>query len=123
MKNNHFSQAVRASEPLDESTVDRYQVYRESRGGNFVPGFSTDSDIEAIEAFVLQSTAYEGGDIHVLDQNEQRMIAFVKWKVARTEIGLPVLRRVNLFHDWHFALIACDLLMQKKSRDAVEMRF
>ena len=51
------------------------------------------------------------------------MIAFVKWKVARTEIGLPVLQRANVFHDWQLAMIACDLLKQKKIRDAVEMRF
>ena len=88
-----------------------------------MPGFSTDSDAEIIEAFMFQAPAYDGGDIRVLDQSEQRMIAFVKWKVARTEIGLPVLQRANVFHDWHFAMIACDLLKQKKIRDAVEMRF
>ena len=88
-----------------------------------MPGFSTDSDTEGIEAFMLQAPVYEGGDICVLDQIEQRLIAFVKWKIARTEIGQPVLHRANVFHDWHFAMIAGDLLKQKDIRDAVEMRF
>ena len=109
--------------PAKLPAAGRFQIYRESRGGSFVPGFSTDSDAEIIEAFMIQMPAYDGGDIRVLDQTEQRMVAFVKWKVARTEIGLPILHRANVFHDWHFAMIACDLLKQKKIRAAVEMRF
>ena len=118
----HTSQSILDFTAATPSTNGRFQIYRESRGGNFVPGFSTDSDAEIIEAFMFQAPAYDGGDIRVLDQSEQRMIAFVKWKIARTEIGLPVLQRANVFHDWHFAMIACDLLKQKKIRDAVEMR-
>jgi hypothetical protein len=123
MKNNIILQSTPALTSATRSAVGRFQIYRESRGGNFVPGFSTDLDVEAIEAFMFQAPAYDGGAIRVLDQSEQRMIAFVKWKVARTEIGLPVLQRANVFHDWHFAMIACDFLKQKKIRDAVEMRF
>ena len=105
------------------STDGRFQVYRESRGGNFSPGFSTDSDAEAIKAFMLQPPVYDGGDIRLLDRSEQRMVALVKWRIATNKIGVPVVRRVNVFHDWHFALIACDLLMQEKICAAVEMRF
>ena len=123
MKNNLVPQLPPAFTPAKLSAVGRFQIYRESRGGNFVPGFSTDSDAEIIEAFMLQAPAYDGGDIRVLDQSEQRMIAFVKWKIVRTEIGLPVLHRANVFHDWQFAMIACDLLRQKKITDVVEMRF
>src|SRR4051812_32495224 len=117
----HASQSVLTL--ATSSTDGRFQIYRESRGGNFVPGFSSESDAEIIEAFMFQAPAFDGGDIRVLDQSEQRMIAFVKWKIARTEIGLPILQRANVFHDWHFAMIACDLLKQKKIHDAVEMRF
>ena len=123
MKNDYVSQAMHASEPAKQSAVGRFQLYRESCGGNFVPGFSIDSDAEAIEAFMLQAPAYEGGDIRILNQTEQRMVGFVKWKIARTEIGFPVLHRANVFHDRYFAMIACDLLKQMKTRDAVEMRF
>ena len=123
MKNNIVPQSAPAFTPAKIPAVGRFQIFRESRGGNFVPGFSADSEAEIIEAFMFQAPAYDGGDIRVLDQSEQRMVAFVKWKVARTEIGLPVLQRANVFHDWHFAMIACDFLKQKKVRDAVEMRF
>ena len=123
MKTNIVLQSDPALTPANTLPVGRFQIYRESRGGNFVPGFSTDSDAEIIEAFIFQAPAYDGGDIRVLDQSEQRMIAFVKWRVAKTEIGLPVLQRANVFHDWYFAMIACDFLKQKKNRDAVEMRF
>jgi hypothetical protein len=119
----HASQSILDFTSATLSADGRFQIYREPRGGNFVPGFSTDSDAEIIEAFMFQAPAYDGGDIRVLDQSEQRMIAFVKWKIARTEIGLPVLERSNVFCDWHFAMIACDLLKQKEIRDAVEMRF
>lgn len=123
MKTNIILQSAPAFTPAKIPAVGRFQIYRESRGGNFVPGFSTDSEAEIIEVFMFQAPAYDGGDIRVLDQSEQRMVAFVKWKVGRTEIGLPVLQRANVFHDWHFAMIACDFLKQKKIRDAVEMRF
>ena len=123
MKTNIILQSAPAFTPAKLPAVGRFQIYRESRGGNFVPGFSSDSDAEIIEAFMFQAPAYDGGDIRVLDQSEQRMVAFVKWKIARTAIGLPVLQRANVFHDWQFAIIACDLLKQKKIRDAVEMRF
>lgn len=123
MINDIVPQSPPAFTPAKIPAGGRFQIYRESRGGNFVPGFSSDAETEIIEAFMFQAPAYDGGDIRVLDQFEQRMVAFVKWKVARTEIGLPVLQRVNVFHDWHFAMIACDLLKQKKTRDAVEMRF
>jgi hypothetical protein len=123
MKTNIVLQSAPAFTPAKLPAVGRFQIYRESRGVYFMPGFGSDSDAEIIEAFMFQAPAYDGGDIRVLDQSEQRMAAFVKWKVARTEIGLPVLQRANVFHDWHFAMIACDFLKQKKIRDAIEMRF
>jgi len=33
----------------------------------------------------------------------------VKWKIGVTEIGLPVLHRQNIFHDWYLALIALEV--------------
>lgn len=123
MKNNLIPQSAPAFTPPKLSAVGRFQIYRESRGGNYIPASGTDSDTEAIEAFILHAPMYDGGGICVVDKSEQRMIAFVRWKVARTEIGLPVLQRANVFHDWQFAMIACDLLKQKNIRDAVEMRF
>lgn len=123
MKTNILPQSALAFTPTKLSAVGRFQIQRESRGGNFIPGVSTDSETEVIEAFMLQAPVYDGGAIRVLDHFEQHIVASVKWTIARTEIGLPVLERANVFHDWHFAMIACDLLMQKKICDVVEMQF
>jgi glycogen synthase len=68
-----------------------------------------------------QAPAFEGGEIRLLDRNEQRMIAFVKWTLETTEIGLPVFHRENVFHDWHLALIACEVQKQLQMRTAVEL--
>lgn len=123
MKNNLVPQSAPAFTPAIHSAVGRFQICRESRAGNYIPAFSSDSDTEAIEAFILHAPRYDGGGICVVDQSEQRMIAFVKWKIARTEIGLPVLQRSNVFQDWQYAMIACDLLRQNKICGAVEMQF
>ena len=123
MKNNIVPQSAPAFTPATLSAVGRFQIYRESRGGNYIPAFGTDSDTEAIEVFILHAPMYDGGGICVVDQSEQRMIAFVKWKSARTEIGLPVLQRSNVFQDWQYAMIACDLLLQNTISGALEMQF
>ena len=68
MKNSLVPQLASAFTPAKFSAVGRFQIYRESRGGNFIPGFSTDSDVEAIEAFMFQAPAYDGGDIRVLQR-------------------------------------------------------
>ena len=123
MKTNIILQSAPAFTPSKLSAVGRFQIYRESRDGNYIPVFGTDSDTEAIEAFVVHVPMYDGGGICVVDQSEQRMIAFAKWKIARTEIGLAVLQRTNVFQDWQYAMIACDLLRQNKTYGAVEMQF
>lgn len=123
MKNNVVPQSAPAFMPATHSAGGRFQIYRESRAGNYIPTFSSASDTEVIEAFILHAPMYDGGGIWVVDQSEQRMIAFVKWKIARTEIGLPVLQRSNVFQDWQYAMIACDLLLQKKICGALEMQF
>jgi hypothetical protein len=85
----------------------RFQIYRENINGTRILVQVINSETEAVEAFMRQAPVFEGGDIQLLDQHEQRMIAFAKWKMMTTEIGLPILHRVNVFHDWHLALLAC----------------
>ena len=121
MKNTLVPQTPPASTPAETPTVGRFQVYRQTRAGIYVLGFETDSDAEAVEAFMLQAPAFDGGEIRLLDRDEQRMIAFVKWKMETTEIGLPVFHRENVFHDWHLALIACEVQKQSQMRAAVEL--
>lgn len=121
MKNKGIPRTALASTPARISAVGRFQVYRQTRAGIYNLSFSTDSDAEAVEAFLLQAPAFEGGEIRLLDQIEQHMIAFVKWRIDTTEIGLPVFHRENVFHDWNLALLACQLQKQAQMRAAVEL--
>jgi hypothetical protein len=121
MKSTLTPQSAPVLVPTKVPAIGRFQIHLEFRSGNFTPGFHADSDAEIIEAFILQAPVYDGGEIRVLDRAEQRMVAFVKWRIVRTELGLPVLHRANVFLDWHLALIACDFQRQQQSRDRVEM--
>jgi hypothetical protein len=98
----------------------RFQIYRENINGTRILVHVINSEAEAVEAFMRQAPVFDGGDIHLLDQHEQRMIAFVKWKMKTTEIGLPVLHRVNVFHDWHLALLACRNEKQESPGEIVQ---
>ena len=84
----------------------RFQIYRENSDGTRILVHVINSETEAVEAFMKQAPVFDGGDIHLYNQHEQRIIAFVKWKMMTTEIGLPVRHRINVFHDWHLALLA-----------------
>ena len=120
MKHCHASHVL-APTSADGSAAARYQIYRQSRAGIYLPGFKTDSVDEAVEAFMLQAPVFEGGEIRLLDRSEQRMVAFVKWMMDTTEIGLPVFHRQNVFYDWHLALIACAVQRHQEVGDAVEL--
>ena len=101
----------------------RFQVYRENINGRRIMVHFLSSESEAIEAFMKQAPSFEGGDIHLLDSHEQRIVAVVKWKMATTEIGLRVLHRVNVFRDWRLAMIACALPEQETIRYPHGMKF
>jgi hypothetical protein len=77
----------------------RFQIYRQGQAGNYSPGFSTDSAVEAVEAFLAESPSFEGGDMHLWSHREQRVCASVKWNICGTEFGFPVRRRANAFYD------------------------
>ena len=120
MKHCHVSHVL-APASADASAATRYQIYRQTRTGVYLPGFKTDSVDEAVEAFMLQAPVFEGGEIRLLDRSDQRMVAFVKWRMDTTEIGLPIFLRQNVFHDWHLALIACTVQKQQEVGAAVEL--
>jgi hypothetical protein len=120
MKNKHVPQTPPASTPAKTPAVGRFQVYRQTSAGIYTPGFKTDSDAEAVEAFMRQAPAFEGGEIRLLDRDEQRMVAIVKWAMQTNEIGFPVSHRQNVFHDWHLALLACQIKKQAQIHAAVE---
>lgn len=77
----------------------RFQIYRQGHAGNYSPGFSTDSAIEAVKAFLAANPAFEGGDMHLWNHREQRVCASVEWNVCKSEFGPAIRRRMNVFFD------------------------
>ena len=101
--------------------VGRFQVTVESAAGVCISGGFTDSPEEAVEAFMTKAPSHEEGEISLFDREERRVVASVKWKMGATEIGLRVLHRQNVFHDWHLALIACEVQKRRSVQAAVEL--
>ena len=101
--------------------VGRFQVIVEHAAGICVSGAFTDSPEEAVEAFLVQAPRCEEGEISLFDREEQRVVASVKWKMGVTELGLRVLHRQNIFHDWHLALVACEVQKRRVVQAAVEL--
>ncbi len=97
MKTNQETSAITG--PDAEASVARYQIHRQNRTGLFLPVFRTDSAPEAVEAFLNQAPAFDGGGVRLLDHREQRMVASVEWSTVKTDFGFPVHHRVNRFHD------------------------
>lgn len=97
MKTNHETSTITG--PDAEASVARYQIHLQNRAGLFLPGFRTDSAPEAVEAFLNQAPAFDGGGVRLLDHREQRMVASVEWSTVKTDFGFPVHHRVNRFHD------------------------
>jgi len=101
--------------------VGRFRVIVESAAGVCVSGGFTDSPEEAVEAFMTKAPAHEEGEVTLFDRDEQRVVASVKWRMETTEIGLRVLHRQNIFHDWHLALIACEVQKRRAVQAAIEL--
>ena len=97
MKTNHPTSSITGPDAV--ATVARYQIYRQNRAGLFLPGYRTDSAPEAVEAFLNQAPAFEGGGVRLLDHHDQRMVASVEWRTEKTDFGFPVHHRANRFHD------------------------
>ncbi|MBE7539530.1 MAG: hypothetical protein HS122_14110 [Opitutaceae bacterium] len=118
MKTNHTTSFITG--PDAEATVARYQIYRQNRAGLFLPGYRTDSAPEAVEAFLNQAPAFEGGGVRLLDHHDQRMVASVEWRTEKTEFGFPVHHRANRFHDVIIEQLAGDV--QARAAMRMELR-
>lgn len=114
MKNNHETSTITG--PDAEASVARYQIHRQSRTGLFLPGFRTDSAPEAVEAFLNQAPAFDGGGVRLLDHRDQRMVASVEWTTVKTDFGFPVHHRVNRFHDAMIEQLAGEVLARESLR-------
>lgn len=99
----------------------RFQVVVEYAAGVCVSTAIVESADDAVEAFMTQSPGCEDGEIALIDRDEQRIVASVKWAMDTTENGLRVPHRQNVFHDWHLALIALELQNRREVAAAVEL--
>lgn len=104
----------------ESATVSRYHVYRQSHTGNYTVPFKTDSAVEAVEAFLNQSPAFEGGEVRLWNHSEQRVSAFVTWSTEKTEFGFPVCNRTNVFNERLLGLIAQQMQAREEMREEIQ---
>ncbi len=114
MKTNHTTSSITG--PDAAASVARYQIYRQNRAGLFLPGHRTDLAPEAIEAFLNQAPAFDGGEVRLFDHRDQRMVASVEWRIEKTDFGFPVHHRVNRFHDEMIEQLAGEVLARESLR-------
>lgn len=106
---------LNASSDAPASAAARYQIYAQTRSGVFMPGFKSDSVVEAVEAFLKQAPMIAGGEIRLWNHRTHEMGASVEWRKETTDFGFSVLRRSNLFHDRWLGVVA----RQIQEREAI----
>ena len=98
----------------------RYQLYRQTRTGAYEVATATDSTTVAVRAFLQQTPAFEGGEIRLWDQWDQRVSAAVQWTTIKTDTGFPVSQRANVFHDRLHRLIADQIQLEERMRVEIQ---
>ena len=106
----------------DVRRAGRFQVIVEYTAGTNVVTANADLPEEGVEAFMQQMPGCKDGEISLVDREQQRVLASVKWRMGGTEIGLRVPLRENVFHDWHLALIASDVRARHAAQPAIDFR-
>jgi len=114
MKTNHASSSITTARA--EASAARYQIYRQNRAGQFLPGYRSDSAPDAVEVFLNQAPAFDGGGVRLLDLREERMVASVEWTTGKTDFGFLVHHRVNRFHDAVIEQLAGEALARESLR-------
>jgi hypothetical protein len=99
----------------------RFQVVVEYAAGVCVTTATAESPSDAVESFMTQFPGCEDGEIALIDRDEQRVVAVVKWVMDTMENGLCVPHRQNVFRDWHLALIALEVQNRREVASAVEL--
>jgi len=97
----------------------RYQIFRQIRSGNFVPEFKTDSPAQAVEMFAIMSPAFDGGEIRIWDDDEQRLCASVEWQSENTPFGFAVRTRRNIFQNPMLAVFARQISERETMRESI----
>ncbi|MBK8475119.1 MAG: hypothetical protein IPL39_02080 [Opitutaceae bacterium] len=100
-------------------TATGYQIFQQTRTGVFVPCFQSDSPGIAVEAFLRQSPAFEGGEVRLWNRRQQRLSAAVKWTFDRTVNGFRARQRVNVFYDRRLAELAREIQVREFLREVL----
>ena len=96
-----------------------YQIFRQTRAGIFVPCFQSDCPAIAVEAFLRQSPAFDGGEVRLWNHRQQRLSATIQWTQVGTSFGFHVRQRVNVFYDRHLAELARKIQMSEFLREVI----
>ena len=120
MKNTTRPENIAPWASAETAAVSRYYIYRQTHTGNYTVPFKTDSAVEAVEAFLNQSPAFEGGEVRLWNHAEQRISAFVTWSTEKTEFGFSVFNRANVFNERLLGLIAQDVQAREEIREELQ---
>lgn len=120
MKTTPHSNQIASPTSAERATVSRYQLYRQTHKGTYTVEFKTDSAADAVEAFLKQSPAFEGGELRLWDHRAERVSAAVEWRTEKTDFGFPVCNRANVFHDRLLGLIARQLQVREEIREEIQ---
>lgn len=116
---NIEKQDATASVSIDTKPA-HFQIYRQTRAGNYTAVFSSDSAVEAVQTFIKESPEFDGGDMHIWNNRQKRVCASVKWAISSTEFGFPVQHRADAFYDDHLAFIAQQVEEREAIRESVQ---
>ena len=120
MKNTTHPENIAPPTSAETATASRYHLYRQTHTGAYTVTFKTDSAVEAVEAFVKQSPAFEGGEVRLWNHPEQRISALVTWSTEKTEFGFPVFNRTNVFNERLLGLIAQQMQVREEMREEIQ---
>ena len=120
MKNTNSQKQIALPTHAEAATVSRYQIFRETRTGTYPVEFKANSAAVAVEAFLNQSPAFEGGELRLWNDREQRVSASVEWSTEKTDFGFPVFNRTNVFHDRLLGLIARQMQVREEIREEIQ---
>ena len=119
MKDTIIERNGAGAAPAFLAHTERFQIFRQARAGNFMPEFRTNSATEAVEMFSIMAPAFDGGEIRMWDQREQRTCASVHWETEKVDFGFLVHHRTNVFHDPLLGLIARRLGEREAIRETI----
>lgn len=120
MKNTTRPENIAPPPSAETATVSRYHIYRQTLTGSYTVPFKTDSAVEAVEAFLNQTPAFEGGEVRLWNHPEQRVSAFVTWSTEKTDFGFTVFNRTNVFNERLLGLIARQMQVREEMREEIQ---